>query len=586
MHGTAQLRSGPIDWWLRWPALYHAELRAFERRGAAVAVIHDKAGQLILDIHWREGVEARLRVGYSPCHPFARANVSAPELTLARHQDPSSRTLCLLTQDAGQWDPCERVADLIAAQLPNVLKAAQAHAAARPTEAAAVEENAPDPLSTYFMRQTEPDSIIVFDAGQPVPGTMAGIAGFNVRGRAFGPNRFEGLLRSMEPLTGQWLAPRFTPWAGIDREPLVQGRWVRMKPRPTDTPAEMLAAADRIIERVIAAQPQARARMARLAQGDMALTVIVFDEEIEYGRAGVGFLFLVNRRIGKGRETGLVTGARFAHDVLGRVPVAKALRAKTALLVGAGAIGGFVAQDLVRAGLGRLAIVDPDSVEPGNGVRWALAREFWGLPKSHALYHHLTRNYPATEVVPHVAKIGVAVSDPAAAAEAKQHQMEWVRARVEESDVVIDASASTECQRSLASVCRDMGKPFIMGYATEGAAGGVVARFAPSGGGCPACLDEHWHDKTLPRPPVDSSGTITPVGCNTPTFTGGAFELQEVSLELVRSAIGTLAPNDYDVGDWPLAVLSLKDGPRRILPRWETAAAIGCHDRCWSCGGA
>lgn len=63
---------------------------------------------------------------------------------------------------------------------------------------------------------------------------------------------------------------------------------------------------------------------------------------------------------------------------------------------------------------------------------------------------------------------------------------------------------------------------------------------------------------------------MIPVGCNAPTFTAGGFDQQEVSLEIVRMAVGLLSDGDYDPGAWTMAVLSLKK-----RGRIEDAASLG-----------
>lgn len=73
---------------------------------------------------------------------------------------------------------------------------------------------------------------------------------------------------------------------------------------------------------------------------------------------------------------------------------------------------------------------------------------------------------------------------------------------------------------------------------------------------------------------------VVPVGCNAPTFTGGGFDLQEISLEIVRAAVGLLSEGSYDPGGWTVAVLTLKneDGSG-MLPRWE-GHSCPPHPRC------
>lgn len=96
-------------------------------------------------------------------------------------------------------------------------------------------------------------------------------------------------------------------------------------------------------------------------------------------------------------------------------------------------------------------------------------------------------------------------------------------------------------------------------------------------------MHEHWKSETLPNLRVDKTGVVVPIGCNQPTFTGGGFDLQEVSLEIVRSAVRLLAGSAYDSCDRPLAILELRDDAgRHILPKW-TVYNLEPHPDC--CGG-
>lgn len=221
-------------------------------------------------------------------------------------------------------------------------------------------------------------------------------------------------------------------------------------------------------------------------------------------------------------------------------------------------------------------------MEPGNTVRWSIGRSAWGLRKSFALFEFLQRNYPSTDVAAWNWQIGRATADVDHAAKAELNQLTELRRAIASADIVVDASASTECQQALAHYCREAGKPYIVGYGTEGAVGGIVARFDAGSPSCFVCLHNHWNDRSIELPPIDHKGTVLPIGCNAPTFTGGAFDLQEVSLELVRSTIGFLAPSEYDAGDWQLATLALTEGGRRQLPTWRPDD-VEPHERC--CGG-
>jgi len=563
--GSAQSGS-ELDWWRRFPALLQAELDAFKAHGSEAVVASSTNGSLILDVQWpTQAGPLGLRVGYCPTHPYGRPSVGTSELMLSRHQDPFSGTLCLLTQESGQWRPGEKAADLIAAQLPRAIEAARAHDEGRLNEATNLEEHAADPLTSYFDHQCDANSIALYDANLRAPSGRWGPATFTVRNRLAGG--FEIVLRTLKPAEGLWLASPFKPWEERTPVQTIAGRWVRMKPEATSDLTRLAAQAEAIIAKDGVGRKFA-SRDARARQTGPELTVILFDEEVEYGREGAGCLFLYRS---PENQLALVSSRRIAPDLLARAPVSAGLQEKRVLLVGVGAVGSFIGLELVRAGLGRLDIVDGDTIEPGNSVRWVLGREYWGRPKVHALADFAARHYPLSHVVAHLAKVGVAVNTLEHAIQRGGHPLEWLREKVHEADLVVDATASYECQLFLERFCREQNKPYILGHATGGAAGGVVAQFAPDRPGCRVCLAEHWWGKTLPEPIVDPSGVLTPVGCNQPTFTGGAFDLQEVSMEVVRTALGVLVPNLYPRSRPGLAVVNLVEASGgRVTPCWTT----------------
>jgi len=96
-----------------------------------------------------------------------------------------------------------------------------------------------------------------------------------------------------------------------------------------------------------------------------------------------------------------------------------------------------------------------------------------------------------------------------------------------------------------------------------------VTRFRPGEPGCWVCVRKKEADKAIVLR-EDSQGVVTPAGCNAPTFIGGAYDLQEVSMEIVRSAVGLLSDGAYDAGPWPIGILDmLDDEGRRTLPSWK-----------------
>lgn len=193
---------------------------------------------------------------------------------------------------------------------------------------------------------------------------------------------------------------------------------------------------------------------------------------------------------------------------------------------------------------------------------------------------HISSNYPWTQTSWAPYNVGAATTDPPDLSNSNQNVLRPILDEIRAADLVIDASASLEVQSALSFYCRRMNVPYLLGYSTLGVAGGLVARFMPQSPACLVCLQEHWHDGTIPQPRVDLGGVVTPVGCNAPTFTGGSFDLQEISLEMTRTAVGLLTDGKYDAGNWQIALLTLKteDGGR-VLPRWK-ALEIPGHPKC------
>ncbi len=577
------------DWWKCWPSLYDAEMAAFAAHGATVTIANEQNGSLILAVEWPAGDRiVKLDVGYSPLHPFCRPAVTAPDLDVARHKNPFDGGLCLLVPDAGQWYPHQRVADLIHEQLPKIIYVNALRAENQWDAAAEIEEQAPDPLVNYFAHEAEPVSA-VYLSRPAVPAQVCGVADFSISPRAADGTTswFEAVFHRASPIVGPWLASPFSPtgWSGSWKRS--EGRWIRLRQPLAKEPTALLAAAEEEIARQ-ALVNKAYRRLQGRGNRDLRITAIVFEDEVAYGadKSGDGWLFLVERWRGKGdgkRSVALVRSFEISDDLFARLPVAAALRDKKILLCGVGAIGSFAALELVRAGIGELTIVDRDIVEPGNSVRWPLGRSAWGVPKVAALRDFIMRNYPSTRVDGLSGRLGAATTDVDTARSATPEPRSELRRLIAEADLVVDTSASTECQAALAHECRDIGRPLVIGYATEGVAGGIVVRLRSGAPACWICLNEYWSDGGVALPPSDPSATVVPVGCNSPTFTGGSFDLQEVSMEVARSAIGLLAPEAFDAGDWDWSSVALVQDGRRSLPRWE-AGGIAVHPQCSGCG--
>jgi sulfur-carrier protein adenylyltransferase/sulfurtransferase len=142
------------------------------------------------------------------------------------------------------------------------------------------------------------------------------------------------------------------------------------------------------------------------------------------------------------------------------------LAAAHALVVGAGGLGVPVLQYLAGAGIGRITVVDPDTVERQNLHRQTLYGErFIGRPKADAAAAALADINPEVRVLPVVARL-----DPANAP-----------ALVAAADVVLDCADSFAASYTLSDACRDERIPLVSASALG--LGGYAGGFC---GGAPS----------------------------------------------------------------------------------------------------
>ncbi|MER6564375.1 ThiF family adenylyltransferase, partial [Streptomyces sp. NPDC001027] len=75
-----------------------------------------------------------------------------------------------------------------------------------------------------------------------------------------------------------------------------------------------------------------------------------------------------------------------------------ALRAATVLVAGCGSVGGAVVEPLVRLGVTRFRLADPDSFDVSNLNRQACVAADVGKPKPEVLAHRVKAINPCSEV--------------------------------------------------------------------------------------------------------------------------------------------------------------------------------------------
>jgi len=188
---------------------------------------------------------------------------------------------------------------------------------------------------------------------------------------------------------------------------------------------------------------------------------------------------------------------RYSRQVLFR-PIGdkgqRRLLDSTVALVGCGALGASLAEQLVRVGVGRLVLVDRDVVEESNLGRQALytAQDAAdGLPKVVALAGHLRAFNPDIDVDPRVSDLNAST----------------VREHLSGADLVLDGTDNFDTRYLLNDWCVSENVPWIYGACV--ASRGLTAVIVPGETPCLRCL--------FPEPPAagsaetcDTSGIIAP----------------------------------------------------------------------------
>jgi molybdopterin/thiamine biosynthesis adenylyltransferase len=571
-----------MDWVERFPGRLEHELADFERLGLDFALderLREEQGRIVLrgalEVE-EEPDPVELVVVYPASYPLFRPEVYAPDLELARHQNPFERNLCLLDRSTRAWSPSETAAHLVASQVPYLLQLL------REGGRVMLEAEAPqgEPVSLYFPTLA---GTVVF-----IPDEMLHLP----RDRRFGFGRVsvganEHPLLSIRGLLGSVATRerkgRIRPLAQASPVlrarfdgPEVKIRWVRLDSPPASRDLQM------ILQEVEAAIPDLpAARWEQVADGAIAVTGLVFEEEVEQGVMGDVWLFIVGIRKPPVRgvvETGfyLARGERLSPaDLTARVPALAPLSEKRVALVGLGALGAPIGFELGRAQLGELRVLDFDIVEAGTIVRWPYGVSAIGAPKAGFVSQVLPHEYPFTKVTAFQHRLGEA--PPAEQEQIGESDFDVLERMFDAVDLVIDAGAEIAIQQLTAHLADERGIPQLTVSATEGGQGGLVARVIPGETGCWHCLQHALNDEAIPVPPHDEMGTVQPRGCGSRTFTGASFDLLPIVAQAVRTATATLLRGRQGADVFVLSLIGEDGAPQWTGHRLERRAGCpGC----------
>ena len=185
-----------------------------------------------------------------------------------------------------------------------------------------------------------------------------------------------------------------------------------------------------------------------------------------------------------------------------------------ALVVGCGALGTVIASSLVRAGVGRVRIIDRDFIEYHNLQRQLLFTE-----------RDIEENLPkATAAERHLREANSAVVVEGVVADFSRTNAEQL---VEGADVIVDGLDNFEARFLVNDVALKLGIPWVYGGAIGSS--GMTANFLPGGRPCFRCL--------VNSPPGGSTLTCDTAGVvNAIPWIIGSLEAAEALKILIHSS--------------------------------------------------
>ncbi len=586
-------------WWERLPERLEAEREELRQAGIRFETDQELFARGWLRWHvWPvvDGQTHHVIVTFPKLYPYFRFEVDAPDLNLLHHQNPVSKTLCLIGRSTAAWETGFTVASFLRDQLPVTIQAGSAETA---DEARGLEEKQAEPYSEYYPYLSDTGTIaLVSDEWMIPPEYKAGwLTVASLKSNGMPPNALlRGAVLSIEDEHGTPIVRADEALRQLCINQTIRGRWIRSDHAvPADNPETFFTALEELdlVKVRLRAYPVAHPR---LQAPHIRIRAVLFPEERAWRSNGEGWTFVAQlQHKNPVHRKHVAVGERFQHthyfvrtgragrsDLQVRVPELAPLRQANVVVVGCGCLGAPSALEFARAGVHTLWLIDDDYLDPATSARWPAGLTAAGMLKVEYLAGFLRDHYPYTTVHPRVHRLGAV--RPEGPSDTKL--LEEIEA--DSVSVIYDASAELGVHHFLSDWARERGVLYVSVSGTYGGWGGQVVRVRPrKTEGCWMCAQYAQHqDRTIPEPPSDPAGIIQPAGCASPTFTGTGFDLATMALFGVRLTAGAIASDarpGYPDPEWDVAIVSLRDtGGQPIAPKVETFS-LRRHPGCPIC---
>ncbi|MGA9148258.1 MAG: ThiF family adenylyltransferase [Candidatus Nanopelagicales bacterium] len=531
------------DWWEVMPGRWSKETAALASAGAQWRRMKPRRSRRETNLRVRvlwpfNGELVRLFVKFPHAYPWTAPTVTAPDGVpgVSRHIGRDT-SVCILADPDADWLPTMTLAELLAVQLPQLVAA----------ETGAPGTEAHEPVSAlHGLGSADPVGLLVDSAMVQVPDTVT--SGMVVL--AVGGSKVSVVcaIDVVENAAGEPVATSASRWPGLRSSLSVP--FQRM-----DTPVTTATTADQLWQ---AAAPDP-AKQNRPSKG-VEVRLLLVRAEVQYRELGWQWVLMVRGRNSVEVAVGEPAGP---SDMAARTPGHDGLHHTAVTVIGAGALGSEIARHLVRAGVGKLTIIDSDVVTAAPGCRQVPPR-YTGTAKALAVGHELMNLNPHVQAYALTAKSGENVPP------------DMLNKYLTESTVVVDATAQEGHTRWLAMTRPNL--PLIVATATWGAWGGTLTRLPAEAGGCWCCLAWHRADRTVPHPPEEPHDSNVSGGCSSPSYTGTGYDLADIAAHAARLAVATILGTGRDWDDVHVLSHRDRDGTRRA-PAW-VGQPLSVHPKC------
>jgi hypothetical protein len=227
-------------------------------------------------------------------------------------------------------------------------------------------------------------------------------------------------------------------------------------------------------------------------------------------------------------------------------------------------------------------VVDRELLRPGNVIRHISGLSFVGRPKVFAVAAEIFDRAPDCEVYRHF----------------ETWDQGELRALIEPTDVVVDATAVPAFELLLNEVCLSVGRPLVAAAAFQRANVGRVRITSPCRDACVLCYEGGYvpSDPGYPVIPAGEEGEFVESGCGVPTVEATALDVDVTANVAARAVLQLLRERHDGVGgiavaNHALIVNEVVEG-LRSAPHGEILTTPGLHWSRWTprpgcdaCGG-